>query len=79
MIVGRIQVDGAADLPAVHALQDQFTVTRRTRRRRSPASPRRPTGVADDLLWWERLRVALAAFPPPAGDAPFWPRSSSSG
>jgi hypothetical protein len=27
MIVGRVQVDGEADLPAVHALQDQFTIT----------------------------------------------------
>lgn len=26
-IVGRVQVDGEADLPAVHALQDQFTLT----------------------------------------------------
>jgi hypothetical protein len=69
MIVGRIQVDGEADLPAVHALQDRFTIT--------PA-PGSPAGIAapveavdDDLLWWERLRIALAQFPPPAGDAPF--------
>ena len=27
MIVGRVQVDGEADLPAVHARQDQFTIT----------------------------------------------------
>ena len=27
VIVGRLAVDGAADLPAVHALQDQFTLT----------------------------------------------------
>ena len=26
-IVGRVQVDGEADLPAVHALQDQLTLT----------------------------------------------------
>jgi len=26
-IIGRVQVDGEADLPAVHALQDQFTLT----------------------------------------------------
>ena len=69
MIVGRLQVDGEADLPAVHALQDRFTVT--------PAStatvgiPEPVERVGDDLLWWERFRVALAAFPPPAGDAPF--------
>lgn len=69
VIVGRLQVDGVEDLPAVHALQDQFTVTAS-----SPDAdgiPEPAEGVADDLLWWERLRVALAAFPPPAGDAPF--------
>ena len=27
--------------------------------------------VPKDLAWWERFRVALAAFPPPAGDASF--------
>jgi len=70
VIVGRIQVDGVDDLPAVHALQDQFTLT--------PVDPAAPLagipspadGVGDDLVWWERLRVALAAFPAPAGDAP---------
>jgi hypothetical protein len=76
-IVGRVQVDGEADLPAVHALQDQFTLTS------FPAgaggvSPGQVAGVPepdprarDDLRWWERFRVALAAFPPPAADAPF--------
>lgn len=71
VIVGRIQVDGEDDLPAVHALQDQFTII--------PADPSAPLAeipapvdaVAEDLLWWERFRVALAAFPPPEGDAPF--------
>jgi hypothetical protein len=27
--------------------------------------------VHEDLQWWERLRAALAAFPPPRADAPF--------
>jgi hypothetical protein len=70
VIVGRIQVDGVDDLPAVHELQDQFTLSVL-----DPSAPLAgipaPSGdVADDLAWWERLRVALAAFPPPAGDAP---------
>jgi hypothetical protein len=69
VIVGRLQVDGAEDLPAVHALQDQFTVTPTSDR--TDGIPQPAEGVADDLLWWERLRVALLAFPPPAGDAPF--------
>jgi hypothetical protein len=69
VIVGRLQVDGEDDLPAVHALQDQFTIAGGTA---APAGlPVPADGVADDLLWWEQFRVALAAFPPPAGDAPF--------
>jgi hypothetical protein len=76
-IVGRVQVDGEADLPAVQALQDQFTLTP------LPAGaggaslgqvdgvPKPDPRVRDDLRWWEQFRVALAAFPPPAGDAPF--------
>jgi hypothetical protein len=76
-IVGRVQVDGDADLPAVHTLQEQFTLTP------LPAgaggvSPGQVAGVPEpdprvreDLRWWEQFRVALAAFPPPSGDAPF--------
>ena len=54
-IVGRVQLNGEADLPAVHALQDQFTITppggpgRRSPgrgRRRSPARSTRPRGAA---------------------------------
>jgi hypothetical protein len=73
-IVGRVQVDGEADLPAVQALQDQFTLTPLA----GGASPGQVAGapkldprVPDDLRWWEQFRIALAAFPPPLGDAPF--------
>jgi len=73
-IGGRVQVDGDADLPAVHALQDQFTLTPLA----GGASPGQVTGVPkpdpgvrEDLRWWEQFRVALAAFPPPQADAPF--------
>ena len=68
-IICRLQVDGQDDLPAVTVLQDQFDL--------SPLDPSPgpvdgiPTpsaGVADDLLFWEKFRVALAAFPPPEGD-----------
>jgi hypothetical protein len=69
MIVGRVAVDGADDVPAVHAVQDQFALTPGPG---APAGiPVPASGVADDLQWWEQLRVALAAFPPPEGDAPF--------
>jgi hypothetical protein len=74
-IIGRVQVDGEADLPAVHALQDQFTLTPLDAGTGGPAEvagvPKPDPRVGDDLRWWEQFRVALAAFPPPAGDAPF--------
>ena len=71
VIVGRIQVDGEADAPAVHALQDEFTLTPLA----PPAGPLAGIPAPDqrvrgDLVWWEKLRVELAAFPPPAEEAP---------
>jgi len=76
MIVGRVQVDGEADLPAVHALQDQFTLTRLAVRGggpvpATPGAPKPDPRVREELQWWERLRVALNAFPPPEADARF--------
>ena len=73
-IVGRIQVDGVDDLPAVHALQDQFSL--------QPLNatsdgigvfgvPQVEVDVPDDLLWWEQFRVSLAAFPPSPADAEY--------
>lgn len=84
MIVGRLQVDGEADLPAVHALQDQFTLTPLSVRDggRAPATPGVPKPdprVREDLQWWERFRVALIAFPPPQADAPFVEQAASLG
>ena len=70
-IVGRIQVHGPDDLPAVRAVQDQFALTALTEGPPPAGVPRPDPRVADDLLWWERFRVALAAFPPPSGDASF--------
>ena len=76
-IVGRITVNGEADLPEVHALQDQFTLTPLSVVQ-GGAAPEPPAGVPQgdarvrpDLEWWEKFRVALTAFPPPAADAPF--------
>ncbi len=71
VIVGRIQVDGEADLPAVHALQDQFVLTAADPGASRAGIPTAADGVAEDLVWWDRFRTALAAFPPPEGDAPF--------
>jgi hypothetical protein len=55
----------------VHALQDQFTLTPLNPDAPAPAGvPAPDPGVGADLRWWETFRVELAAFPPPAGDAP---------
>ena len=73
-IVGRIAVHGAPDVPAVHALQDALTVTPLAVHEGGAAAPlvglpKPDPRVPDSLAWWERFRVALAAFPPPAADA----------
>jgi hypothetical protein len=71
MIVGRVQIDGAADAPAVHALQDQFTLTPLNPDPAPPSGiPEGDAAVSEDLRWWETFRVELAEFPPPPGDAP---------
>lgn len=73
-IVGRIQVNGEADLAAVHTLQDRFSLTPLAAVTGGSAPgpgagiPAPTPGVPDDLRWWEQFRVALAAFPPPGGD-----------
>jgi hypothetical protein len=76
MIVGRVQVDGEADLPAVHALQDQFTITPLSVREggrvlATTGAPKPDPRVREDLQWWERLRSALISFPPAPADARF--------
>jgi hypothetical protein len=73
MIVGRVQVDGETDLPAVHALQDQFMLTAAEGDSPLPAAgaPKPDPRVREELKWWEQFRVALAMFPPAAADAPF--------
>jgi hypothetical protein len=68
-IVGRVQVDGEADEPAVHALQDRFTLTPLSGTQAPiPGVPEPHAGVGEDLLFWEQLRVYMAAFPPPQAD-----------
>lgn len=76
-IVGRIAIDGEADLPAAKALQDQITLTPLSvyQGGAAPAAavgvPKGEPNVHPQLAWWESFRVALAAFPPPPADAPF--------
>jgi hypothetical protein len=72
VIVGRVKVDGEADLPTAHAVQDRFTLTALSAHKGSVVGlPEPDPRIGDDLVWWESFRVALAAFPPPAADAPY--------
>jgi hypothetical protein len=71
VIVGRLQVDGDADLPTVHALQDQFTLRPLSPAAQAAGVPTPDPGAVAELAWWEKFRVALAAYPPPAADTPF--------
>lgn len=79
VIVGRVQVDGEADLPAVHALQDQFTLTAVADGAIGAGAPRFDGAVPADLSFWEQLRACVTAFPPPAADAPFLELAAAAG
>lgn len=70
-IVGRVQVNGADDLPAVHAVQDAFSLEVVAAGPAPAGVPTPDPGADPDLTWWEAFRVQFAAFPPPAGDAEF--------
>lgn len=70
MIVGRVAVDGAHDLAAARAVQDGFSLRPLDPGAQAPRGiPVPESDIPDDLAWWERLRLALAAFPPPVADA----------
>jgi hypothetical protein len=71
VIAGRVKVDGEADLPAAHAVQDGFTLVPLSGKQSPAGVPEPDERVGEDLEWWERFRAALAAFPPPAADAPY--------
>jgi hypothetical protein len=72
-IVGRVQLNGEADLPAVHALQDQFTLTPLAVRTGGPA-PAEVAGVPKPDPRPRRAPVVGAVpgrpdgVPPPAAD-----------
>jgi hypothetical protein len=71
-IIGRVQIDGEADAPAVHALQDGFTLRPlREDQGPPPGLPEPDPSVSEELRWWESFRVWLAAFPPPSEDVEF--------
>jgi hypothetical protein len=70
-IVGRWAVDGDADLPAVHALQDALALTPT-----APGAglPLPGEGVSEDLGFFEELRVLMQAFPPSERDRAYQAR-----
>ena len=72
-IVGRWAVNGEADLPAVAALQAGLTLTPLGAGavRGLPASN---PSVAEDLAYFERLRVWMQAFPPAERDRDYQQR-----
>lgn len=70
VLVGRFQVHGADDVAAVHALQDQLTLTPLGDRAATGNGIPAPADAVDDRVrWWESFRLALTAFPPPDEDA----------
>jgi hypothetical protein len=68
-IVGRWAVAGADDVPAVHALQDQLVLEPVDTSAIPTGVPETDVGIDDALVFWEELRVWIAAFPPPAHEA----------
>ena len=68
-IVGRWAVDGADDLPAVHALQDALTLTPLHETLVPPEGvPAVDGGQGEALDFFEKLRVWSQAFPPASRD-----------
>ena len=70
-IVGRWAVDGADDLPAVHALQDALMLTPLRQTLVPPQGvPAVDGGQGEALDFFEKLRVWSQAFPPALRDRP---------
>jgi hypothetical protein len=58
-------------LGAVHALQDQFTLSSAPGSDSGRGAPEVAADVPAELRFWEQFRTYLRAFPPPAGDREF--------
>ena len=71
-IVGRVAVDDEHHLEEVHRVQDGFELQpllpSRAAVSLATSIPQPDPTVAPALRFWERLRVLLPAFPPPAAD-----------
>jgi hypothetical protein len=73
-LLGRTLIDGDADLPAAKALMAQYSITplggQRVPELVLPAFPGRPPiGVPKGRAFFEALKAALGADPPPSSDA----------
>jgi hypothetical protein len=67
-IVGRIAVDGAEDLPAVHALQAKFTLRPLGEAGKLAGIPRPDGSLPEHLRFFDAMRLWIQAFPPPAAE-----------
>jgi hypothetical protein len=64
-IIGRLAVQGEADLPAVRALQEQLVLTPLDPDAADPQGvPEPDPAIPDELAFYERLRIWMQAFPP---------------
>ena len=70
-IVGRWACDGPDDLPAVDRLQQQTTLEPVGKAAPSAGLPAPEAGVDVDLLFFEKLRVWMLAFPPAPVDGEY--------
>ena len=68
-IVGRWAVDGEGDMPAVRELQAALTLEQTGAD--GTGLPQPDPRVADELSWFEKLRVWMRAFPPAQRDLAF--------
>jgi hypothetical protein len=73
-VLGRWACSGADDLPAVHALQDQLGLRPAAARRVPIGVPAPVAGVDEPLVFFEKLRTWMAAFPPAATDREYQQR-----
>ncbi|MFX1262384.1 MAG: DUF1254 domain-containing protein [Promethearchaeota archaeon] len=77
-IVGRVAVQGEADIPNVHAIQNNIWVTPLSLYPERPDNSQRVPGdwdlapfdgwVGDELKFWEQMRAGMKLFPPPAAE-----------
>ncbi|TQF74923.1 DUF1254 domain-containing protein [Rhodococcus spelaei] len=69
-IVGRWACDGVDDLPRVRALQEQLTLLPTVEDQSVAGLPAPDSKVPEQLIFWEKLRTYLQAYPPAAQDLP---------